>query len=200
MAKILGSGNDTYFDGDGFLGLFKDAEVYGNAGNDTIYGNNGDDTLHGGSGNDKLFGGNDRDRLYGDSGNDSLSGGACNDYLNGGTGSDTLKGGMGNDTIYGGDGNDIVSGGSGIDKMYGGAGTDRFTFTDGEGRGDRVMDYNDADDYFDLRGTSANSMSDVRIINTVVDGHVAAFVDYGTGSFYVMDVTANELNSGDFIF
>ena len=46
MAKILGNGNDTYVDGDGFLGLFKDVEVFGNGGNDRIFGNNGDDTLH----------------------------------------------------------------------------------------------------------------------------------------------------------
>ena len=109
----------------------------------TVFTNNGDTltvptaekSWHGLSGNDSITGTSGRDALYGDGGNDTLGGGA---------------------------GNDTLVGGAGVDKLYGGTGVDYFQFDStadigtAAGNRDIIADWNDTDDYIDLRRIDAN--------------------------------------------
>jgi len=110
----------------------------------TVFTNNGDTltvptaekSWHGLGGNDSITGTSGRDALYGDGGNDTLVGGA---------------------------GNDTLVGGAGVDKLYGGTGVDYFQFDNAAdigtaaGSRDVIADWNDTDDYIDLRLIDANS-------------------------------------------
>jgi hypothetical protein len=61
------------------------ADLYGDAGNDSLTGGAGDDVLIGGNGNDKLAGGVGRNILIGGVGADKLTGGTGDDLLVGGS-------------------------------------------------------------------------------------------------------------------
>jgi hypothetical protein len=61
--------------------ITRTAQIYGEAGNDTINGGSGNDLLFGGDGNDQLNGNAGRDILIGQLNNDSLNGGAGDDIL-----------------------------------------------------------------------------------------------------------------------
>jgi hypothetical protein len=77
---------------------YRDDDIFGAGGADTLKGLDGDDFLFGGTGNDKLYGGADSDWLEGNSGNDFLVGHANGDgydYYE----VDTLIGGSGADTF-----------------------------------------------------------------------------------------------------
>ncbi len=77
---------------------YRDDNIFGAGGADTLKGLDGDDFLFGGTGNDKLYGGADSDWLEGNSGNDFLVGHANGDgydYYE----VDTLIGGSGADTF-----------------------------------------------------------------------------------------------------
>ncbi len=77
---------------------YRDDNIFGAGGADTLKGLDGDDFLFGGTGNDKLYGGGDSDWLEGNSGNDFLVGHANGDgydYYE----VDTLIGGSGADTF-----------------------------------------------------------------------------------------------------
>ena len=102
------------------------ANVFGDAGDNSLMGGTGSDRLYGGSGNDSFDAGNGDDILYGNGGNDVFVAGAGHDQLYGGSGNDTFSGGSGNDVLYGNGGNDILVGGEGDDLLYGGSGNDRF--------------------------------------------------------------------------
>lgn len=121
--------------------LFKDTELFGQAGADYLVGSlgGGRDLLVGGIGADRLNGLTGDDILWGDQrpgapesteptsldGMDQLNGGAGNDRLDGGGASDRLYGEDGNDIVRGGDGDDgVVSGDRGFDIVIGGAGKD----------------------------------------------------------------------------
>ncbi len=77
---------------------------------------------------DILDGTNDRDRL---------SGGAGRDYLNGRAGRDILIGGSHGDILIGGRGGDILRGGNG---------SDQFVYESIQDRGDRIVDFDVAED------------------------------------------------------
>ena len=79
----------------------RNAELFGNGGDDFLIGNAGNDKLDGGSGKDTLAGGNGNDVISGGIGNDRLIGGRGNDILQGGDGADTFvfEAGHGHDTI-----------------------------------------------------------------------------------------------------
>src|SRR5262245_50715092 len=98
-----------------------------------LFGNAGNDTLTGGSGNDQLFGQAGNDTLLGKGGNDFLFGGADNDVLTGGDGDDQVFGEAGNDRLIWnpGDDTDLNEGGDGIDttEVNGGNGAEDFTIT-----------------------------------------------------------------------
>src|ERR1051325_5183953 len=122
-------------------------EIFGREGNDqlsldeangalpraNLYGEAGDDTLIGGSGNDMLSGGPGNDILLGKGGADTLFGGDDNDTLTGGDGDDQVFGEAGNDRIIWnpGDDTDLNEGGSGIDtvEVNSGNGAEVFTTT-----------------------------------------------------------------------
>jgi Bacterial Ig-like domain (group 3)/RTX calcium-binding nonapeptide repeat (4 copies) len=80
----------------------KNADLYGDAGNDSLFGGAGSDRLLGGFGNDRLWGGLGNDLLVGGDGNDSLSEKAGTNVLIGGAGMDKLTGGTGDDLLVGG--------------------------------------------------------------------------------------------------
>lgn len=100
--------------------LGKNAELHGDAGNDTIFASIGNDQLFGGTGDDYLFGGEGLDRLYGEEGNDHLFGQSGYDILLGGDGNDWLYGGLDLDILIGGLGTDSLFGESGDDILIGG--------------------------------------------------------------------------------
>ena len=92
--------------------------------------------------------------IQGVNGDNNLTGDATPDFLDGQGGNDTLVGGAGNDTLIGG---------AGVDKLYGGTGVDYFQFDNvadigtAAGSRDIIADWNDTDDYIDLRLIDANS-------------------------------------------
>ncbi len=132
----------------------KDADLTGNASNNTLTGNDFDNQLSGGLGVDTLNGG---------AGNDSLLGGTGNDQLLGGNGTDNLNGGDGTDVLNGGNGNDLIFGGVGFDFLTGGSGADYFDFNAsleiGKGTsGDVMKDFSRSQgDKVDLKGIDANT-------------------------------------------
>lgn len=90
LDATTGSGNNILRGGDGDDELFayRNDQLFGEAGNDSLYSDgNGANALFGGDGNDLLFG--DRnDSLFGDAGDDSLYAGVSSNRLAGGTGKD----------------------------------------------------------------------------------------------------------------
>jgi Ca2+-binding RTX toxin-like protein len=104
----------------------KQAELFGDEGNDQLTGGKANDIVHGGEGNDRLSGGAGNDVLLGDGGNDRLQGGGGNDSLSGGDGNDQIEGDAGDDTLWGEAGNDRLSGGAGNDVVFGGSGADQL--------------------------------------------------------------------------
>jgi Ca2+-binding RTX toxin-like protein len=95
---------------------------------------------------ENLLGSQFDDRLVGNSLANVLQGGAGKDTLLGNSGNDTLAGGLGNDSLSGDAGNDTLIGGPGADTLKGGAGLDTFFYLAGTEGGDRIQDFNVADD------------------------------------------------------
>ena len=118
-----GSGNDSIKSGIG------NDHIYGNADNDYLDGHWGNDRIDGGFGDDTLIGSWGNDTLLGNYGDDhlSVSSSSGRDYLEGGRGNDTLIGGYGRTTMNGGYDNDSLQGGSGENIMNGGYGDDTLT-------------------------------------------------------------------------
>jgi hypothetical protein len=129
------------------------AVITGTSGDDlvnatnTIFGElpatDGDDIISGKGGNDKLYGLEGDDEIYGDNGKDKLYGDNGDDYLSGGKNKDKLFGGAGIDTL---------DGGKGKDKLTGGGDADTFVFatTVKNGVYDRITDFGDGNDVFNL--------------------------------------------------
>ena len=99
------------------------AELFGDAGNDSLRAAKGADVLDGGDGDDVLASGDGNDRLFGGDGHDNLRGEAGDDLLNAGSGDDVIEGGRDNDNILAGDGIDEIlwALGDGSDTIDGGA-------------------------------------------------------------------------------
>jgi Ca2+-binding RTX toxin-like protein len=175
-----GKGNDNIFGGNepvDEFGFGGGDNLEGEAGNDRINAGDGFDFLSGGDGSDSLFGGNDDDFLNGDAGKDTLDGGNGFDFLDGGTGADRLIGGRDFDVLDGGAGNDTligVSTTSGFgrfeqDDLTGGQGRDSFVLGDANrvyySDGDpntrdnfdfaRILDFNAAQDFIQLKGSAS---------------------------------------------
>ena len=144
---------------------FHSIAAYGQAGNDTIvvssaitkpaqlFGNAGNDTLNGGSGKDTLWGGSDNDRLFGNNGGDELHGEVGDDALYGQAGDDSLFGEQGVDRIWGEAGKDTISGGDGNDSLYGGAENDLV-----RGDADKDLIYGDSGNDVLLGGTGTDNV------------------------------------------
>ncbi len=182
-----GNGNDRLWGGDG------NDYMKGDNGNDTMSGNDGNDRMIGGKGHDRMYGNQGNDHLSGWSGNDRISGGRGNDRLYGNKGDDRLDGYYGNDRLYGGPGNDTLIGHRGNDYLHGRDGKDTFLFRKGDGR-DYVADYQD--NYDKLQITAVSKFSDLKISSASGGTNV----DYGSGSFFLKNVNANQLTDSDFIF
>ena len=137
-------------DNDELRGGGGDDTLRGDAGDDELFGGGGDDVMRGNQGDDTLEGGNGNDEMRGDAGDDTLNGEIGDDLLEGGDGNDTLIGGQGTDELRGGPGNDVLDSKAGeLDILVGGAGTDVFTFTVFD-TGDRVLDFVQGEDRFDI--------------------------------------------------
>ena len=195
-------------------------EVLGRSGNDTITldqtngalpqanlsGNAGDDTLTGGAGNDTLDGGSGNDTLEGRGGSDILRGGAGDDILTGGDSDDQVFGEAGNDRMIWnpGDDTDLNEGDSGIDtvEVNGGNGAENFMITTNGSRVsfDRV---NPAPFSLDI-GTTENLVLNAQGGDDVVDasgleaGVLSLELNGGFGADVLIGSQGNDLvNGGD---
>ena len=168
-----GSGNDRIF------GNSVNNIQNGNAGNDTIFGSLGNDTLNGGAGFDTLsyassnaavqvfLGGNTATggHATGDtiSGFENLVGSNFNDRLFGSAQVNLIDGGNGDDIILGNNGNDTLRGREGRDIIYGGNHSDTFVYFALSDSGmlfgdrDRIQDFQNGLDRFDLSALDANT-------------------------------------------
>lgn len=179
-----------------YSGATRDLFILGLSGDDRITSGGGSDLLSGGYGNDVLFGQAGSDVLVGLSGTDALYGQLGDDRLHGGAGTDLLVGDTGNDSLFGQQGADRLSGFSGADQLWGGFGADVFVFRNAGNR-DQVRDFQNGTDRFDMRyQTGAESFSDL-VLTTSRGGVV---VDYGTGSFVILDHSRNQVGASDFMF
>ena len=153
--------------------------LIGGEGDDSAWGNLGDDLISGGSGNDWLAGNSGDDTLSGGTGNDRVEGLADNDLLSGGAGADSLSGGAGDDALDGGSGDDLLSGGLGADTLTGGDGGDTFAGTAAELDGDRITDYDAAQDKLRVAGAT----DQLAVTLTAEDGVTTVALDTdGDGS------------------
>jgi aryl-phospho-beta-D-glucosidase BglC (GH1 family) len=166
--------------GDVLIGI---EAITGSAWDDILRGSNNGDTLRGGRGNDLLEGRGGADVLIGGEGSDTVTyagsdsgvqinmyhrnqhgGHASGDTLSevenitGSRFSDHFTGDGGNNRIDGGAGDDWINGSWGADTLTGGAGRDFFLFDSvGNANGDRVTDFNTAEDRLDFSHIDANS-------------------------------------------
>ncbi|MEB3356695.1 MAG: Ig-like domain-containing protein [Synechococcales bacterium] len=137
--------------GDRFTASAITSRLKGGKGNDTFRGSDRNDRMAGKGGHDKFLGRAGRDRINGGGGNDQAFGQDGNDRLLGRSGTDLLDGGAGNDQLNGGSSDDILVGGTGSDSLTGGDGRDTFVYQSLEEGGDRLTDFNVAEDLLDLR-------------------------------------------------
>jgi Ca2+-binding RTX toxin-like protein len=203
-------------------GTEADDVLTGTVNDDLITANSGNDTLSGLEGNDNLNGDAGLDRLLGGSGDDTLNGGPDADRLLGGDGADSLNGDLGNDVLFGDAGIDQLNGGSGDDVLVGGAEGDRLTGGDGRDRvlynavsegGDRILDFDLADDVIVLKRifdrseySSSDPLTDyVRFVQVGAKTVVKIDPDGDSGnSLFVRlavleNITASNLSSSNFV-
>jgi predicted outer membrane repeat protein len=119
--------------------------------------------------------------------------------LTGTSDADTLSGGSGNDMLAGSSGNDVLVGGIGNDTLTGGVGVDTFTFASLDERGDRITDFNAADDTIlvsaagfggGLKVGSALAASQFVLGSTATDGGDRFMYDKANGAlFFDLDGT-----------
>ncbi len=124
LIQFFGRAGNDQLSLDESNGALPKANLFGEAGNDTLTGGSGADVLNGGPGDDLLFG---------RGGADNLLGGEDNDTVTGGDGDDIAQLGLGNDRFIWnpGDDTDSVEGGDGADtvEVNGGNGAEQFTVT-----------------------------------------------------------------------
>ena len=124
LVQMFGRGGNDQLSLDESNGALPNANLLGEAGDDTLSGGSGADTLIGGLGDDTMLGRGGADLLFGGSGNDMLTGGDGDDQMFGEAGNDRLVWNPGDDT-------DLAEGGADIDVMEvnGGNGSESFTVT-----------------------------------------------------------------------
>lgn len=184
----------------------KDKLVGGNN-NDILKGLGSNNMLRGKGGQAQFKGASGNDKLFGDAGHDRLMGDAGNDRVDGGTENDQLTGGEDTDTLLAGSGNDVLIGGTGSDLLTGGTHQDLFRFDSLSERGDRITDFNTAEDLLDLRvlfagagfgGSTPYSRFDQYIDLVQVGGSTEVRVDEdgsGVSTNFVTLVTLENVNS-----
>ncbi len=194
---ILGQGGD-----DNLFGGGGDDIVRGGSGEDLISGGEGADTLDGGADADILIGRSGDDRLIGRGGDDAINGGGGADLLRGGAGRDALNGGAGQDLLLGNGGADILNGGNGADRLIGGRAADNLTGGDGADTfvfngvsgSDIVTDFA-SNDLIEITG-GASDFDDLDI----EDAGVGALISFAQADILLLNVDADNLNAGDFVF
>jgi len=101
---------------------------------------------------------------------------------------------------------DRIIGSHGVDDMWGDAqflfdkakgGKDTFVFLADSGH-DRVHDFKQGMDKIELRGTAADSFSDLKIVKTTLDGKAASLVQFGDGNDVTVATSAT-LKASDFL-
>jgi Ca2+-binding RTX toxin-like protein len=161
-------------------GALPRANLFGEAGNDTLTGGSGADEISGGPGLDTLLGKGGFDLLFGGDDSDTLTGGDADDQVFGEAGDDRMIWNPGDDT-------DLNEGGAGTDtvEINGGNGAEGFTAT-ANGTRVRFDRLNPAPFAIDI-GTSENLMLDANGGNDSFSatGNLAALikitVDGGAG-------------------
>lgn len=194
---LLGQGGD-----DNLFGGSGDDILRGGAGEDFVSGGEGDDIVDGGADADILIGRSGVDRLLGRSGEDVLNGGGGADLLRGGGGQDALNGGAGQDVLLGNGGADILNGGSGADRLVGGRAADNLTGGDGADTfvfngvsgSDIVTDFA-SNDLIEITG-GASEFADLDIDDT----GVGALISFAQADILLLNVDADDLTAGDFVF
>lgn len=179
---LAGDGGDRITAGSGA------DHVLGQRGDDLILGDTGEDTLIGNGGEDTLRGGDDKDRILGGYGDDSIHGNA---------GHDVIAGNEGNDRLFGGSGRDRIITGTGDDVVRTGKGRDLVVLQDDFGT-DRVVDFADGQDRFDLRGHSGVASFDDLDIWLTDAGRTR--IEVGDDLIVLSSVAVDLLDASDFIF
>ena len=127
------------------------------------------------------------------SGADRIVGSTGDDVLAGFKGKDVVAGGRGSDKLIGGGGDDLILAGQGRDVLIGGKGDDHFRFGAHDGR-NVVRDFDPGHDELQIRG--GLHFRDLDISDT----HRGAVVEFGHAEVLLQDVSAHELDRGDFHF
>jgi Ca2+-binding RTX toxin-like protein len=160
----------------------------------------GNDRLNGGEGDDELLSGFGNSILMGGDGNDQLLGLRGNDRLDGGRGDDRLRGGAGVDTLLGGRGRDRLVGSSGNDRLTGGKNADLFILERGGGR-DRILDYNDLEDYIGLPQNPDRPGELIRFQDLTITprGRRDTLISLGSESLAIVkEIRPNQIRAADF--
>lgn len=147
---------------------------------------------------DRFTGGTADEAAYGHGGRDVMTGGGGRDTLDGGDDWDVLKGGDDDDVIFGGSGSDAIYGDAGNDTLTGGAERDYFTFNVAVWGRDTITDFQDTIDLIDLRGSSAHSISDLRV--TAGSSGIGTLVTFGTDAIEIPTVRPADISVADFLF
>jgi Ca2+-binding RTX toxin-like protein len=191
-------GNDVLVGGAGNDILTGDSgadAMAGGTGDDKYYVDNSADVVveKSGEGNDTVFtsvsyrlaAGSEVEHLRASAGSAKLvlTGNELANQIDCGAGNDVLNGGAGDDVLRGNGGNDRLIGGAGRDVMFGGSGADTFVFRSAAETGlgasrDKVMDFDDSADRFDLRsfGVAFDFIG-----STGFDGHAGELRAYQAG-------------------
>jgi hypothetical protein len=148
----------------------------------------------GGPGRDRMTGDGGRDQFDGRGGPDALFGRGGADVLFGGSGRDRLFGGSGRDDLKGGGGADLLVGGKGRDKLHGGGGPDDFRFGRGDGKGDRIRDFQPDQD--EVIFTHVSGFRALKLRQKGDDLHVAG----GGVKVILEDTDRSDVDRGDFAF
>ena len=198
-----GRGNDTMHAGDGddlLSGGPGNDYMIGGAGNDMLAGSYGNDTIEGGDGDDNIGGGGGHDEIYGEDGNDTFGGGDGDDTIFGGAGDDFVAGGDRDDVLSGDGGNDTLNGGFGDDILSGGDGADYFVFNDiSDGERDVILDFTPDVDTIRMRGIAGDNQSERYSALSFTSDDQGTLLVYGGHEIWLQDVSASDLDRGDFI-
>ena len=153
-----------------------------------VLGTEGDDNLQGAE-------------VSGAEGDDTITvTGALVNQAHGGEGDDQITGGAGIlDILVGGEGDDTLDGGAGTNILHGGEGDDTFVIQPGQTL-TTIVDFTDGDDQIDLSNISGITAFDDLTITTDGDDVVINLGSHGAGSVRLENVSASDLDAGDFVF
>ena len=117
--------------------------------------------------------------------------------LRGGDQSDYIIGNGGDDQIYGNAGNDRLVDGQGTDNLSGGTGQDVFVLVPGDGKKDKIKDFEDGADLIDV---SLMGVQEISELTVEVLSSTRILVRYDEDEFEVYSSNYVRLGREDFIF